>query len=143
MEGNIIPTIQFKQIASYDNYVSANMALGFLEENDINCHLKDEYIVTIDPLLNPAVGGIKLMVAEPQYIRASGLMKDAESDYIKTIPCPNCQSPSLTVEEKVNNPTSFWGKLKNQLAYGQTATHQKIYRCGHCKNVFTELPETF
>ena len=131
--------MNFKQVASYDNYMSANMTLGMLQENGINCHLKDEYIVTIDPLLNPAVGGIKLMVEETEYDTAVDMLKKSEAEYISTIPCPSCQSLSLTVEEKINRPATFWGKLKNQIAYGQEETHTKIYRCEHCKKIFTDL----
>lgn len=135
--------MKFKQVSAFDNYVFANMALGLLEENNINCHLNDENIVTLDPLLSNAVGGIKLMVAEVQFERALEVIKQAEITYVGRIPCPNCQSSSLTVDEKINNPQSFWGKLKNQIAYGQTSTYLKLYRCGNCKNVFTELPSTY
>ena len=135
--------MNFKQVASFDNFMIANMTLGMLEENGINCHLKDENIVTIDPLLNPAVGGIKLMVVEVQYERAIKVIKEAETEYLKQVACPYCNNYSLAVEEKINRPESFWGKVKNQIAYGQTETYQKLYRCGTCKNVFTELPATF
>ncbi len=135
--------MNFKQVASYDNYMFANMALGLLQENEINCHLKDEYIVTIDPLLNPAVGGIKLMVAASDHDRALEILKEAEAAYIKSIPCPYCQSLSLIVEEKINRPQTFWGKLKNKIAYGQEETYSKLYRCQNCKKIFTELPATF
>ncbi len=135
--------MNFKQISAFDNYVSANMTLGLLEENNINCHLNDENVVTLDPLLSNAVGGIKLMVADVQFERAIEVIKQAEAEYVSTIPCSHCQSLSLQVDEKVNNPSGFWGKLKNQLAYGQTSTYIKLYRCGNCKNVFTELPSTY
>ena len=130
----------FKQIASYDNFMVANMTFGLLEENDINCHLKDENIVTIDPFLSPAVGGIKLMVADVQYDRAVAIIKEAEDFYIKQIPCTICKSYSLTTEEKISDPQTFWGKLKNQIAYGQTETYQKLYRCNNCNNLFNQLP---
>ena len=132
--------MNFRQIASYDNYMWANMALGLLQENGVNCHLKDEYIVTIDPLLNPAVGGIKLMVSEEDHDTALEILKEAESAYISTYPCPNCHSLSLFLEEKINKPDTFWGKLKNQVAYGQTETYRKTYRCRSCNSVFSELP---
>ena len=135
--------MNFKQIASYDNFLVANMTLGLLQENNINCHLKDENIVTVDPLLNPAVGGIKLMVDENDYDTALGLLKDAETAYLKEVPCPYCKSCSLVVEEKISNPGSFWGKLKNLVAYGQEATYKKMYRCQNCKSLLTELPLTF
>ena len=124
----------FKQIASYDNFMVANMTLGLLQENNINCHLKDENIVMIDPFLSPAVGGIKLMVADLQFVRAVDIIKEAEDLYIKQIPCAICNNYSLTAEEKINSPKTFWGKLKNQLAYGQTETYQKRYRCPICRN---------
>ena len=135
--------MKFKQIASYDNYLLANMTMGLLTENDIKCQMKDEHIVTVDPLLNPAVGGIKLLVEENDFDRAVALMKEAESDYLKDIPCPKCKSHSLVVEEKTNNPTDFWGRLKNQVLYGQTSTYSKNYRCTNCKKSFSELPPSF
>src|SRR4051812_37907101 len=119
--------MNYKQIASYDNFMLANMTLGLLQENGINCHLKDENIVTIDPLLNPAVGGIKLVVEERDYNQAVVLIKDAEAAYLKDIPCPYCHTNALAVEGKINKPETFWGKLKNQIAYGQESTYSKKY----------------
>lgn len=135
--------MNFKQIASFDNFMLANMTLGLLQENEINCHLKDENIVTIDPLLNPAVGGIKLLVAETDFESALGLIKDAETAYLNDITCPYCKKTGLTAEEKINKPDTFWGKLKNQIAYGQTETYSKKYRCQHCKSIMNELPLSF
>lgn len=57
-------------VSTYDNYISAHIAMGRLQEEFINCYLQDEYTVTIDPLLSNAIGGIKLMVAESQVERA-------------------------------------------------------------------------
>jgi Putative prokaryotic signal transducing protein len=62
--------VSFIAISSYDNYIPAHIALGRLTDQYINCHLQDEYTVTIDPLLSNAIGGIKLMVAETQAERA-------------------------------------------------------------------------
>ncbi|MBC7867492.1 MAG: DUF2007 domain-containing protein [Gloeobacteraceae cyanobacterium ES-bin-316] len=135
--------MNYKIIAAFDNFMLANMTLGLLQENNIDCHLKDEHIVTIDPLLSPAVGGIKLMVEESEFEAAQFFMKEAEEDYLKEIPCPNCKSPSLVIEEKIDKPTNFWGKLKNQIAYGQTETYSKKYRCENCKTLLSELPASF
>ena len=135
--------MNFKQIASFDNYLLANMSLGMLQENSINCHLKDENIVTIDPLLSPAVGGIKLFVEEQDYVKAIDIIKEAETTYLKEISSPHCHSNSLVTEEKINNPENFWGKLKNQVLYGQESTYSKFYRCQNCNHSFTELPVTY
>lgn len=134
--------MNYKKVASFDNFIYANMALGLLQENGVLCHLKDENIITVDPLLNPAVGGIKLMVEEHDYFTAMGLLKDAEAAYVKQIPCPNCKALSLDIEEKTERPAGFWGQLKNIIAYGQTDLHHKHYCCRSCGAVFTELPSS-
>jgi len=69
---------KFIPIRSYDNYIYAHIVLARLQDSDINCHLKDEYTITIDPLLSPALGGIKLMVAESQVGRALELLAESE-----------------------------------------------------------------
>ena len=51
-------TMNFKQIATFDNYMLANMTMGLMTENDIKCQLKDENIVTMDPLLNAALAAL-------------------------------------------------------------------------------------
>lgn len=135
--------MNFKQIASFDNFMLANMTLGMLTENGIKCHLKDEHIVTIDPLLNPAVGGIKLLVEESDFEKAKDLIRKAEDDFVKDIACPGCGVHALVVEERTNNPTGFWGKLKNQVLYGQPSTYSKGYRCTACNKIFSELPPSF
>jgi hypothetical protein len=69
---------KFIPIRSYDNYIYAHIVLGRLQDSDIICHLKDEYTITIDPLLSPALGGIKLMVAESQVARALEILAEPE-----------------------------------------------------------------
>ena len=49
-------------IRQYNTYIPAHIALGKLRESGIEAFLKDEHSVTVDPLLNIALGGIKLMV---------------------------------------------------------------------------------
>jgi hypothetical protein len=63
-------------LLTFDNYISAHIALGRLKDDFINCYLRDEYTVTIDPLLSNAIGGIKLMVAESQAERALEILND-------------------------------------------------------------------
>ena len=43
--------MEYVLIRQYDNYVSANIDMGTLQEEGISCWLKDENTVTIDPLL--------------------------------------------------------------------------------------------
>ena len=52
----------------------ANIILGRMQNEGINCWLKDENTATITPFLSNAIGGIKLMVTESQAERASELL---------------------------------------------------------------------
>lgn len=69
---------KFIEIGAYDNYIYAHIVLARLRDAGINCHLKDEITITIDPLLSPALGGIKLMVAESQVERALEILAEPE-----------------------------------------------------------------
>jgi hypothetical protein len=70
--------MEFVQLRSFDNYISAHIRLGMLQDAGINCHLRDEYSVTIQPFLSPALGGMKLMVYPSQIERASRLLEETE-----------------------------------------------------------------
>lgn len=54
--------------------------MTMLQDAGINCHLKDEHIITLDPFLSPALGGMKLMVYPTQAERADRLLEQAESN---------------------------------------------------------------
>ena len=65
-------------VRSYDDYISAHIIMCRLSEENINCFLKDEHSVTIGPFLSNMIGGIKLMVPEPQVERALDLLNEFE-----------------------------------------------------------------
>jgi len=71
--------MNFVHLRSFDNYINANIQLGRLQDEGINCHLQDEYTTTIDPLLSNAIGGMKLMVYESQAQRAIKILEQANS----------------------------------------------------------------
>ena len=82
--------MNFVQVNSFDNYINANMQLALLQDEGINCYLKDEYTVTIDPLLSPAIGGMKLMVYEDQSERAKEIIAEADKEFLLNIHCKTC-----------------------------------------------------
>lgn len=56
--------MEFIKFLTFDNYLTANLTLNKYLNEGIECYLKDEFTVTIDPLLSNAIGGIKLVVRE-------------------------------------------------------------------------------
>ncbi|HEY4206428.1 MAG TPA: DUF2007 domain-containing protein [Puia sp.] len=72
--------MDFVQLRSFDNYIFAHISMGMLQDAGINCHLEDENIITLDPFLSPALGGMKLMVYSTQAERAVELLEQADSN---------------------------------------------------------------
>jgi hypothetical protein len=70
--------MEYVQLRAYDNYISAHISLTMLQDAGINCHLQDEHIITLDPFLSPALGGMKLMVYRSQVERAGELLAQAD-----------------------------------------------------------------
>ncbi|HEY4061853.1 MAG TPA: DUF2007 domain-containing protein [Puia sp.] len=70
--------MDYVPLRSFDNYIYAHITLSMLLDAGINCHLKDENIITMDPFLSPALGGMKLMVHSSQAERALELLEETE-----------------------------------------------------------------
>jgi predicted Zn-ribbon and HTH transcriptional regulator len=133
----------FVALRSFDNYIEANIVLSMLQNQDINCHLKDENIITIDPLLSPAIGGMKLMVHHAHVERAWDLMERAEQEYLKNIPCPVCHAHALKAVSVTKQHRSKLSALASMLLNGNSVEVMKVYRCTNCGYDFKELPKSF
>jgi hypothetical protein len=84
--------MEFIPVWSYENYIPAHIAMGFLKEQGIECWLKDENTLTLDPMLSIALGGIRLMVPKREASKALGLLKQLETEHKSKTPCPRCNS---------------------------------------------------
>ena len=68
------------KVQSFETGLSANLAKSFLEANDIECHLLNEHLVSIDFLYSNLVGGVIVKVKEEDLERAKELLeKGAEA----------------------------------------------------------------
>ena len=88
-------------LKTFDNYFTANIMLSKLQDVGINCYLKDEYTVTIDPILSNAIGGIKLAVDSQQADEAAAFIARFQEDYLRAVICPKCSSHAI---EQVSRP---------------------------------------
>ena len=132
--------MNFVELRSFDNYIEANIVLNMLQHANISCHLKDEYTVTIDPLLSPALGGMKLMVHTSQVERAWDMMGAAEERYLKTVPCPVCKTHSLKIITVTRKYKCKLAALASMLLNGKSVEVSKIYQCSSCGYDFKSLP---
>lgn len=133
--------MDFVELRSFDNYIEANIVLNMLRHYNINCYLKDENIITIDPLLSPALGGMKLMVHHAHIERAWDLIDEAEEAYLKKISCPVCHSHSLKAISITRDHRCKLSALASMLLNGHSVEVTKIYRCMNCGYDFKELPK--
>ena len=128
------------ELRSFDNYIEAHIVLNMLQHANINCHLKDEHIITIDPLLSPALGGMKLMVFHGHVERAWDMMDNAEQEYLKGIRCPVCKTHNLKKEVITKKHTCRLVALASMLLNGRSVELTQVYRCANCGYDFKELP---
>lgn len=121
--------------------MDAHLLMNRLESEGIECWLKDENTVTIDPLLTNAVGGIKLMVTEEDYPKALELFRQIEYDRKQQLECPNCKSHNI---ELVSTPrkASNWFTAIITFALGDFAlTVDKVNHCFDCGHEFPASTE--
>ena len=124
--------MSYQILTAFANYMDAHLCQMHLEEEGINCWLKDENTVTIDPILTNAIGGIKLMVHEAQLERAADLLRIMKNKEQKATRCPSCNS--LNVEYIVTNrKASNWLSALTTFVLGDFAmAPHKVYHCFDC-----------
>jgi len=126
----------------YSNYIDANIIMGRLQEEGINCWLKDENTVTIDPILTNAVGGIKLMVAESQADRAFELLREFRSELHAVLKCPRCGSANVEFVTTPRKASNWFGAIFGFLLTNYAFSIDKVYHCFDCGFEFEELPDS-
>jgi hypothetical protein len=127
-------------IWSYDNYIPAHIAMGRLKEEGIECWLKDENTVTIDPILSNAIGGIKLLVPEENAERAWKILKGLEHDYKATISCPKCGSHNIEVVSTPRKVTNWLSALFGFFFSSYAVPVETVNHCFNCGHEFADQP---
>jgi hypothetical protein len=124
--------MSYTLLTTFPNYMDAHLCQMHLQEEGINCWLKDENTVTIDPILTNAIGGIKLMVHESQTERATELLRIMYNKEHMAIQCRQCQSHN--VEYIVTNrKAGNWLSAITTFVLGDFAmAPHKVYHCFDC-----------
>lgn len=132
----------FIAIRSFDNYIDANIIAGKLQTEGIVCFLRDEYTVTIDPILSNAIGGIKLTVPENQAERAKALLLQFDDEKKSILKCPKCGSDNVAYISNPANSGNWLSAIVTFLFGSYAVSIKKNYRCFDCGYEFEDLPET-
>lgn len=126
----------FILINAYTNYVDAHIARGVLEEEGINCWLKDENTLTIDPILTNAVGGIKLMVAKSQAERAVDILVRLRDEAKAKITCPKCGSHNIEEVSTPRKASNWLTALSTFFLSSVSVAPDKVNHCFDCGHEF-------
>ena len=131
----------FIQLRSYDSYITANLHLQQLEEEGIRAYLQDENIITINPALSGAIGGIKLLVYEAQLPRAEEIISTIEEVYRKSLACPRCGAYNIHSVTNTKKAVNWFSAIITFLFGNYAVGVNTIYQCFTCGFEMEELPE--
>ena len=92
-------------VKTFDNSIETHLLKCKLESEGVKCYIFDENMVSLNPLYNITVGGIKLKINEIDLNKASEIIKlisetkitDEKNEIIK---CPKCSSEELYIGYK-------------------------------------------
>ena len=129
--------MDFILLQSFTNYIDAHIIFGRLQEEGINCWLKDENLATINPILMNATGGIKLMVAEDQFEKAQNLLSEFDQEKRKNFTCPYCSSGNIELISSNKEPANWLSVLTGFLFFNY-AMPVKTWHCFDCGKEFKE-----
>lgn len=128
-------------IRTFQNYFTAHILLTKLRSAGIECYLRDEFTVTIDPFLSNAVGGIKLVVKKEMEYSACKMLQQFDEDYRQSAVCPKCGSKTIELVP-IRTTTNLLTALLTWIFGNYAISAKNIYQCSTCKYESETLPES-
>ncbi|MEO6730425.1 MAG: hypothetical protein ABIN01_04355 [Ferruginibacter sp.] len=128
-------------VKTFDNYFYANIILTKLHAAGIECYLKDEYTVTIDPILTNAIGGIKLVVKKADETLVKEYLAAYDIEYLKAATCPQCGGHHFVHLAKLG-ATNYLTAILTWIFASYAVAPDYVYHCEICGYESERLPET-
>lgn len=125
-------------LKTFDNHVEAHLLKTKLESEGIPCVLFDENIVTLNPLYNYCVDGIKLKVMEEDAARALEIVtaldeRPFKNEQDEKLVCPSCGSDKLYGNFTSNrNLAGLLSSVISLLLAVLPIYERKVYKCRDC-----------
>lgn len=126
-------------LKTFTYQVQAHLVRTKLESEGIRCFLHDENIVSIMPMYDVLVGGIKLKVKKEQLDEAQAILLSIDQEPIITangqrVLCTNCMSNE--VQPTAETKSAFWRSLIMITFAIFPINHKTEYRCLNCDTTF-------
>jgi hypothetical protein len=92
-------------LKTFDNTIDAHLLCSKLENEGIKTFIFDENIVSLNPLFNNLIGGIKVKIAEQDLDQATKILSEMEASSLTgedntVITCPKCNSQMISTGVK-------------------------------------------
>ena len=126
----------------FDSAIQAHILKNRLESEDIECQIFDENIVTLNPMLNFAVGGIRLQVFEEDFEKAKIILTEIDQKPFTdekdlAIACPKCKSTSLYSDYKsMKDPKGVIAFIVAFMFSVFPLYSKSVYKCKECNTEF-------
>jgi len=126
-------------VKTFDSYFLANIILGRLQAEGVECYLKDETTVTMDPILTNAIGGIKIVVKKEDADAVTDILQRYDEEYLNAATCPQCGEHQFTYIAKPG-VTNFLTAVATTLFGSYALATDYVYQCGNCGYETERLP---
>ncbi|MEH6307608.1 DUF2007 domain-containing protein [Olivibacter sp. CPCC 100613] len=134
--------MEFVTLKVFDNPIEAHLLKTKLEGEGIPCFLQDEHIVSLNPLYNYAVGGIKLVIHSADTDAAYSIIQEIDNspslnEENTAIICPQCGSSNLYTNYKsMRGSKGLFAAILSFLMGVFPIYYKNVYKCKACGNEF-------
>lgn len=129
-------------LKTFDNSFEAHLLKTKLESEDIRVFLFDENLVSINPLYNVTLGGIKLKVDESQWNKAGEILTELNGNKLtnednQIINCPECKSEDIMYGFKSMGGTKgVFSAILSFLFMVFPIYFKAVHKCNSCGTEF-------
>lgn len=124
--------MSFISVQSFSNYIDAHIVLGRLQNEGIDCWLKNEATTTIMPIWTTAIGGIQLMVKKEQMGKAGDLLQKIAEEKKTNRVCPKCFSHNIEYINTMRKPVNWLSAVITFFLGDLALMPNQQYHCFHC-----------
>ncbi|GAA0194794.1 hypothetical protein GCM10009122_58580 [Fulvivirga kasyanovii] len=129
-------------LKTFDNSIEANLLRSKLESEGVLCFLFDENMVSLNPLYNLTLGGIKLKIREADAQKALQIIEEVETtpftdEQDRQVRCPVCQSTQLYSDFKsMKGLKGVFTAIVSFLLFVFPFYYKSVYKCRQCNAEF-------
>ncbi|AKQ44866.1 hypothetical protein TH63_03285 [Rufibacter radiotolerans] len=125
-------------IATYSGSIDAHMAKNKLESEGVMAFLFDENMVSLNPLYNISIGGIKLKTLASDAEKALEILNGMNAlpytnEQDVPVACPRCGSEDISYAyDSRSNLKNIGGFLLGLITFSLPLLSKDKYKCGQC-----------